>query len=135
MTAAAVAAPAFVALSRWHGAAVAGVRTAEAWTPAPATLFPWEPGREVEALAQLRVGTALVRFPAPDLDIVANVADTQMLWIVGEPSEVVAVGMPRLPVLSFALVHRDRHDPGESRRPLVSRVSDTGLTRIPALRA
>jgi len=123
-----------VVVSRWYGQAIEGVQSATSWTPVPVTLFPWEPDREVAGLVQLPTGgTALIQFPIPNLNVVANIADTGMMWIAGDPRNVVAVGLPHLPVLTFGMLHRDKSTPDEPRQPLVLRTKQTALRGVPAL--
>lgn len=125
--------PATIMLSTWYRQAVEGVRSATSWTPTAVTLFPWEPDREVAGIARLPGGTALVQFPVPNLDVVANIADTGTMWIAGDPRDVIAVGLPHLPVLTFGLLQRDKNEPDEPRQPLALRSKLPALRGIPAL--
>ncbi|MGH3390120.1 MAG: hypothetical protein ACRDOO_14720 [Actinomadura sp.] len=54
--------------------------------------------------------------------------------IAGAPREVIAVGLPHLPALGFALLNRDKTDPDEPRNPLILRGKGRALGQIPALR-
>lgn len=116
---AAAALPVATALSRHYAAALAGARAATGWTALPATLFPWEPTDVVAGLVTLPTGTALIQFPLPDLDVVANIADTGSLWIRGVTptgSGAIAVGVPGVPRLTFGVLQHDRDTPPD--RPL-----------------
>jgi hypothetical protein len=122
-------------LGPYYRQAVAEMEAATQWTAMPFTLFPWEPGREVAGLAQLPGGKmALVQFPLPDSDVIANVADTGTLWVAGSPtSEAVAAGVPRVPALTIAIVQPDRDRPEEKTQPWLLRGSDPTLSTIPTL--
>jgi hypothetical protein len=76
LIAAAVATPLAVVISRYYAKAAAAAAAATGWTSLPVTLFPWEPTTVVAGLAQLPGGTVLIRFPLPNLDVIANIADT-----------------------------------------------------------
>lgn len=123
-----------VMLSRYYAKASAAANTANEWTSLPITLFPWEPTNVVAGLVQLPGGMALIQFPLPNLDVIANIADTGTLWIWGTPSGVVAVGLPRLPVLTFGVLQADRDKPPDEPQPWLLRTNDPGLREIPALR-
>jgi hypothetical protein len=75
-----------------------------------------------------------VQFPLPNLDVIANIADTGTIWIWGTPSEVLAVGAPQLPLLTVGLLQSDRDEPPEEPQPWLMRGNDPGLREIPALR-
>ncbi|CCH30944.1 hypothetical protein ABZ816_01590 [Actinosynnema sp. NPDC047251] len=130
----ALAATCFVPIGRLYREAEVGLHAAQTWTPVPVTLFPWEPHRSVTGLAQLPGGTALVQFPLPELDVIANIADTGTMWIAGGTTGVVAVGLPRLPVLGVAVIQPDRDRPENEPQPWLLRHRDPGLREIPALR-
>jgi hypothetical protein len=85
--------------------AVAG---SQPWTPVPMALFPWQRGRYVAGIAELPDGPALVRFPRPWVDLVANIADTKVMWIAGTHEDVLAVGVPGTNLLNFAEVRPQR---------------------------
>ncbi|WP_433273676.1 hypothetical protein ACQPZF_19695 [Actinosynnema sp. CS-041913] len=129
-----LALPTAVHVGRWYGEAAAGLRSAAAWTPVPVTLFPWEPNQEVTGLAQLPGGMALVQFPLPHLDVIANIADTGTMWMAGGTTGVVAIGVPRVPALTFAMVQPDRDKPDDTPQPWLLRGKEPGLREIPALR-
>jgi hypothetical protein len=112
---------------------VAAAESATEWTPVPITLFPWESDHEVAGLAQLPRGTAVVQFPLPDPDLIANIADTGTMWMVGD-GEVVTVGLPRAPALMFAMVHPDRDVPEETPQPWLLHVLEPSWDTVPALR-
>ncbi|ALG11887.1 hypothetical protein [Kibdelosporangium phytohabitans] len=115
--------------------AVAGLESAEQWTTVPFTLFPWEPAQEVAGLAQLPGGgMALVVFPFPDSVLIANIADTGTLWFAGSlTKQAVAVGIPRISVLTLAVVQRDRDKPEDKPQPWLLRGNEPSLRRIPVL--
>jgi hypothetical protein len=131
---AAVTTPAAVQLGRYHAKAAAAANAATEWTSLPITLFPWEPAAVVAGLIQLPGRTVLIRFPLPNLDVIANIADTGTIWIWGNPPDVVAVGAPHLPVLTVGIVQADRDKPPEESQPWLLRGNDSGLREIPALR-
>ncbi len=131
---AALAVPFAVQVAPWYREAVAGLRSASVWTPVPVTLLPWQPNQEVAGLAQLPGGIALVQFPMPHLDVIANIADTGTMWLAGGTTGVVAVGVPRVPVLSFAVFQPDRDKPDEPPQPWLRRTRDPTLHGTPALR-
>ncbi|MGW6442362.1 hypothetical protein [Lentzea sp. NPDC055074] len=74
------------------------------WTPVPVTLFPWQRGHHVAGIAELPGGPALVRFPRPNLDLVANVAGTGVMWVAGTHRGRLAVGLPGADELMTAVV-------------------------------
>ncbi|MFJ6674160.1 hypothetical protein ACIQMJ_23880 [Actinosynnema sp. NPDC091369] len=133
IVAAALMTPSSFLLDRLYREAVAALDSATGWTPAPITLFPWESTDEVAGLAQLPGGTAVVRFPLPDPDLVANIADTGTLWVAGD-GEVVTVGLPRVPALMFAMVHPDRDVPEDTPTPWLLHVLEPSWDGVPALR-
>jgi hypothetical protein len=102
-------------LSRWYRDAVTAVESSAQWTPVAITLFPWQPDQHVAGLAEMPGGLALVQFVLPDLNVVANIADTGVMWVAGR--DVIAVGVPRVPVLTFAAVQPDRDTPKEAPIP------------------
>jgi hypothetical protein len=130
---AAVTTPLAMVISRYYAKAAAAAKAATGWTSLPITLFPWEPTNVVAGLVQLPGGTALVQFPLPHLDVIANIADTGTIWIWGNPSEVVAVGAPGLPMLTFGVLQADRGKPPDEPQPWLLRTNDPGLREIPAL--
>ena len=134
LIAAAYSVPIVVMFVRWFAEALAGLCAAREWSPVPITLFPWEPGREVAGLAQLPRGTALVRFPYPQPDVVANVSDSGMMWMAGDGIGAVAVGVPGVPVMTFCVVTPDSDTPVEAPQPWLLRTHDPVLDRIPSLR-
>ena len=131
---AALSLPTSLLIGSMYREAVAAAESATRWTPVPVTLFPWESDHEVAGLAQLSSGTAVVRFPLPDLDVIANIADTGTMWMAGDGNGVVAVGVPRVPVLTFAVVQPDRDVPDDTPQPWLLRAIEPGLREIPALR-
>jgi hypothetical protein len=131
---AAASTPTAVRLGRYYAQAAAAAEAATGWTSLPITLFPWEPTNVVAGLVQLPGRTALVQFPLPNLDVIANIADTGTIWIWGTPSDVVAVGAPQLPVLTVGVVQSDRDEPPDEPQPWLMRGNDPGLREIPALR-
>jgi hypothetical protein len=131
---AAVTTPAAVQLSRYYAGAAAAANAATEWTSLPITLFPWEPTNVVAGLVQLPGRTVLIQFPLPNLDVIANIADTGTIWIWGSASDVVAVGAPQLPVLTVAVLQADRDKPPDEPQPWLLRGNDPGLREIPALR-
>ncbi len=131
---AAYSTPTIVAFVRWYAEAIAGLHAAREWSPVPITMLPWGPGQEVAGLAQLPGGMALVRFPYPQPDVVANVSDTGTLWLAGAGTGAVAVGVPGVPVLAFCVVSPDSDTPVEDPPPWLLRTNDPVLDRIPTLR-
>ncbi len=131
---AAVTIPLAVAVGRYYAKAAAAAEAATGWTSLPIRLFPWEPTNVVAGLVQLPRGVALIQFPLPDLDVIANIADTDTIWIWGNPSDVVAVGAPGLPMLTFGVMQADRDKPPDERQPWLLRTNNPGLREIPALR-
>ncbi|MCU1653896.1 MAG: putative rane protein [Pseudonocardia sp.] len=134
LIAAAYSVPIVVMFVRWFAEALAGLCAAREWSPVPITMFPWEPGREVAGLAQLPRGTALVQFPYPQPDVVANVSDSGMMWMAGDGIGAVAVGVPGVPVMTFCVVTPDSDTPVEAPRPWLLRTQDPVLDKIPSLR-
>ncbi|WP_158839433.1 hypothetical protein [Saccharothrix deserti] len=132
---AAVMVPTSLLLGTFYREAVAAAESATEWTPVPVTLFPWEADHEVAGLAQLPGGTAVVRFPLPDLDVIANIADTGTMWMAGDGNGVVAVGVPRVPVLTLAVVQPDRDVPDDTPQPWLLRTIEPSWDGVPALRA
>jgi hypothetical protein len=133
IVAAAVMTPSTLLLRKLYREAVSAVESATEWTPVPITLFPWESDHEVAGLAQLPRGTAVVQFPMPDPDLIANIADTGTLWVAGD-GEVVAVGLPRVPLLMLAMVHPDRDVPEDTPQPWLLHVLEPSWDGVPALR-
>ncbi|MBB5958083.1 hypothetical protein FHS29_004691 [Saccharothrix tamanrassetensis] len=131
---AALALPTVLRVGGWYREAAAGLSATTRWTPVPVTLFPWGPYEEVAGLAQLPGGTALVRFPLPHLDVIANIADTGTLWIAGGTTGVVAIGVPRVQALTFAVVQPDRDKPDDTSQPWLLRGREPALRNVPALR-
>ncbi|MCE6997668.1 hypothetical protein LZG04_23125 [Saccharothrix sp. S26] len=125
--------PSTLLIDKLYREAVAAAESATGWTPVPITLFPWESGHEVAGLAQLPGGTAVVRFPLPNPDLIANIADTGTTWLAGD-GEVVAVGLPRVPALMLAMVHPDRDVPEDSPQPWLLHVLEPSWGGVPALR-
>lgn len=124
--------PSMIELSRWYRDAVQGVRAAQAWTPVPVTLFPWQPGSLVSGLATLPGGRlALVQFVDPDLHVIANIADTGTMWIAGVHEDVIAVGVPRVPVLTIAAVQPDSDTPREAPVPWIQRLRQPDFSGLP----
>ena len=80
------------------------VAGSEQWTPVPIRLFPERPGHHLAGIADLPDGPALVRFPNPTLDVIANIADTKVMWIAGTHENVLAVGVPYVNSLTHAVV-------------------------------
>ncbi|MDT7621973.1 MAG: hypothetical protein QOF99_2874 [Pseudonocardiales bacterium] len=134
LIAAAYSVPIVVMFVRWFAEALAGLCAAREWSPVPITMFPWEPGREVAGLAQLPRGTALVQFPYPQPDVVANVSDSGMMWMAGDGIGAVAVGVPGVPVMTFCVVTPDSDTPVEAPQPWLLRTQDPVLDKIPSLR-
>ncbi|RDI31884.1 hypothetical protein [Lentzea flaviverrucosa] len=102
--------PAAVEIARRQRDVARAVATAETWTSVPVRLFPWRRGHHVAGIADLPEGRALVRFPAPLYDIVANVADTGAMWVAGTHRGILAVGVPGTGQLMFAVADPDRAD-------------------------
>ncbi|ONI90791.1 hypothetical protein ALI144C_02210 [Actinosynnema sp. ALI-1.44] len=124
-----------LALAPLYRQAVDRLEAATEWTTVPFTLFPWEPAQEVAGLAQLPGGgMALVQFPFPNSVLIANIADTGTLWVAGSlTDQAVAVGIPRITVLSLALVQPDRDTPDDKPQPWLLRGNEPSLRRIPVL--
>lgn len=123
--------PATVELSRWYRDAVRALRNSGEWTPVAITLFPWKPNQHVAGLAQLPGGLTLVQFVIPDLHVIANIADTGVMWIAGTHDDVITVGVPRVPALSFAVVQPDRDVPEEDPIPWVRRLNQPDFSVLP----
>jgi hypothetical protein len=96
--------PAMVVAIRRQREAERAVRDAERWTPVPIRLFPEKAGHHVAGVAELPGGPALVRFPVPVLDVVANIAATGVMWIAGTHRDLLAVGVPHVNALTYAVV-------------------------------
>ncbi|MDX3659503.1 hypothetical protein PV646_19540 [Streptomyces sp. ID05-26A] len=77
--------------SRDHAKAVHG---SDEWTPVSVRLCAWQRGHHVAGIAELPGGPALVRFPTPNLDLIANVAGTGVMWVAGSHRGRLAVGLP-----------------------------------------
>ena len=123
--------PTAVEISRWYRDAVRAVENSAQWTPVPITLFPWQPNQHVAGLAEMPGGLALVQFVIPDLHVVANIADTGVMWIAGTHGDVIAVGVPRVPVLTFAAVQPDRDVPEEDPIPWIQRLRQPDFSGLP----
>jgi hypothetical protein len=94
-------------------AALAGAATA--WTPLPARLVSWTPRRGMSGPADAVLSTVgaepaelSVRLPAASATLVANLAASGTLWLLGDPlpGGPVAVGLPGYPVLELAELGR-----------------------------
>ncbi|MFI6095159.1 hypothetical protein ACIA8G_06400 [Lentzea sp. NPDC051213] len=123
--------PATIEIGRWYRDAVAAVENSWQWTPVPITLFPWRPNQHVAGLAQLPGGLALVQFVISNLDVIANIADTGVMWVAGTHGDVIAVGVPRVPVLTFAAVQKDRDTPKEDPIPWIQRLHQPDFSGLP----
>ncbi|SFR27421.1 hypothetical protein SAMN04488564_11139 [Lentzea waywayandensis] len=123
--------PTAIEISRWYRDAVRAVENSAQWTPVAITLFPWQPNQNVAGLAQMPGGLALVQFVIPDLNVVANIADTGVMWIAGTHGDVIAVGVPRVPVLTFAAVQPDRDTPKEDPIPWIQRFRQPDFSGLP----
>ncbi|MBB5808517.1 hypothetical protein F4560_008285 [Saccharothrix ecbatanensis] len=134
IVAAAILSPGVALIGGLYRQAVAAAEAATKWTPVPVTLFPWEEEHEVAGLAQLPTGTAVVRFPLPDRDLIANIAETGTMWMAGEGSGVVTVGLPRVHALMVVMVERDRDVPEENPQPWLRRVFEPSWDGVPTLR-
>ncbi|WP_439658177.1 hypothetical protein ACSHWB_38150 [Lentzea sp. HUAS TT2] len=77
--------------ARDNAKAVAG---SQEWTEVPVRLLPRRRGHHVAGIADLPDGPALVRFPRPNYDLVANIADTGVMWVAGTYRGRLAVGLP-----------------------------------------
>ncbi|GGU14867.1 hypothetical protein [Lentzea flava] len=99
--------PMLLASMRRQRRAERAVEHAECWTPVPIRLFPEKAGHHVAGIAELPGGPALVRFPAPVLDVVANIAATSVMWIAGRHENLIAVGVPHVNALTYAVVRPD----------------------------
>lgn len=80
------------------------VNASEEWTSVPVRLLPWQRGHHVAGIADLRGGPALVRFPRPNLDLVANIAGTGVMWVAGTHQGRLTVGLPGAGGLMTAVV-------------------------------
>ncbi|WP_447006379.1 hypothetical protein ACRAKI_07850 [Saccharothrix isguenensis] len=134
IVAAAILSPGVVMICKLYREAVAAAESAVKWTPVPVTLFPWESEHEVAGLAQLPTGTAVVRFPLPNPDLIANIAETGTMWMAGDGGGVITVGLPRVPALMPAMVERDRDVPEENPHPWLLRAMEPSWDGVPALR-
>jgi hypothetical protein len=76
----------------------------------------------------------VVRFPLPNQDLIANIAETGTMWMAGEGSGVVTVGLPRVHALMLAMVERDRDVPEENPQPWLLRVLEPSWDGVPTLR-
>lgn len=124
--------PSMIEMSRWYRDAVKGMHAAHRWTPVPVTLFPWKPGTVVAGLATMEGGRlALVQFVDPNLHVIANIADTGTMWIAGVHEDVIAVGVPRVPVLTIAAVQPDSDTPREAPVPWIQRFSQPDFSGLP----
>lgn len=123
--------PTAIEVGRWYRDAVTAVENSAQWTPVPITLFPWQPNQHVAGLAEMPGGLALVQFAIPDLHVVANIADTGVMWIAGTHGDLIAVGVPRVPVLTFAVVQPDRDTPKEEPIPWIQRLRQPDFSGLP----
>ncbi|GAB2836650.1 hypothetical protein [Lentzea nigeriaca] len=124
--------PSLIELSRWYRDAVKAMHAARRWIPVPITLFPWQPGALVAGLATMEGGRlALVQFVDPNLHVIANIADTGTMWIAGVHEDVIAVGVPRLPVLTIAAIQPDSDTPREAPVPWIQRLRQPDFSRLP----
>ncbi len=131
LTTSLLALPMTIELGRWYRDAVKAVENSGEWTPVSITLFPWKPNQHVAGLAQMPGGLALVQFEMPDLHVIANIADTGVMWIAGTHDDVITVGVPRVPALTFAVVQPDRDTPKEDPVPWIQRFSQPDLSGLP----
>lgn len=102
--------PPFFGSMRRQRAAERSVERSEQWTPVPIRLFPEKAGHHVAGIADLPGGPALVRLPNPVLDVVANIADTGVMWVAGTHEDLLAVGVPHVKALTYAVVRRHGAD-------------------------
>ncbi|WP_394619112.1 hypothetical protein JNUCC0626_08450 [Lentzea sp. JNUCC 0626] len=124
--------PTAVEIGRWYRDAVRAVQNSAQWTPVTITLFPWQPNQNVAGLAQMPDGRlALVQFVVPELSVIANIADTGVMWIAGTHDDVIAVGVPRVPVLTFAAVQPDQDTPKEAPIPWIQRFTQPDFSGLP----
>ena len=123
--------PTALEISRWYRAAVRAVDNSFQWTPVPVTLFPWKPNQHVAGLAQMPGGLALVQFVIPELDVIANIADTGVMWVAGTHDDLIAVGVPRVPSMTFAVVQPDRDTPKEDPIPWIQRFHQPDFSGLP----
>ncbi|MET9226109.1 hypothetical protein [Lentzea sp. NPDC003310] len=92
------------------------VAQAGEWTRVPVALFPWQRGHHVAGIAELPDGPALVRFPRPHYNLIANIAATGEMWVAGERGDRLTVGLPGIGGLTTAVVLPGRA--GERSDPL-----------------
>jgi hypothetical protein len=124
--------PSLIELGRWYRDAVKGMHAAHRWIPVPITLFPWKPGALVAGLATMEGGRlALVQFVDPNLHIIANIADTGTMWIAGVHEDVIAVGVPGIPVLTIAAIQPDSDTPREAPVPWIQRLRQPDFSGLP----
>ncbi|WP_154697707.1 hypothetical protein [Lentzea guizhouensis] len=123
--------PMALEISRWYRNAVQAVQNSNQWTPVSVTLFPWQPNQHVAGLADMPGGLALVQFVVPELDVIANIADTGVMWVAGTHDDLIAVGVPRVPTLTFAVVQPDRDTPREDPVPWIQRLQQPDFSRLP----
>ncbi|RAS69773.1 hypothetical protein C8D87_10173 [Lentzea atacamensis] len=124
--------PSLTELGRWYRDAVKGMHAAQRWIPVPVTLFPWKPGALVTGLATMEGGRlALVQFVDPNLHIIANIADTGTMWIAGVHEDVIAVGVPEIPVLTIAAIQPDSDTPREAPVPWIQRLHQPDFSGLP----
>ncbi|MEV6235784.1 hypothetical protein [Lentzea sp. NPDC051838] len=118
--------------SGWRERALAkAVAGSEQWTPVPMTLFRWQRGYYVAGIADLPDGPALVRFPQPPPDLIANIAATEVMWIAGTHKGVLAVGVPGMNVLTFAVVRPGRADRRSDPMPWWRRYRQPDFSALP----
>ncbi|GAA3650391.1 hypothetical protein GCM10022267_40970 [Lentzea roselyniae] len=96
--------PAMIVAMRRQRQAARAVESSEQWTPVPVRLFPEKAGHHVAGVAELPGGPAVVRFPVPDRDVLANIAATGVMWTAGTHENLIAVGVPHLNSLTYAVV-------------------------------
>ncbi|WP_434444441.1 hypothetical protein [Lentzea sp. E54] len=99
--------PAMIEVVRRERDIARAVESSPAWSSVPITLFPWTRGYHVAGIAQMPGGPALVRFPRPSFDLVANIADTGAMWIAGTHRGILAVGVPGTSHFMFAVARPD----------------------------
>ncbi|SES08000.1 hypothetical protein SAMN05216188_12175 [Lentzea xinjiangensis] len=110
---------------------VRAVAESEEWTPVPTELLPWRRGHHVAGIADLPGGRALVRFPRPSPDLVANIAGTGVMWVAGTHRDTAAVGVPGRRELMSAVVLPDRAaSPGDP-MPWWRRLRQTDFSDLP----
>lgn len=124
--------PSLIEMGRWYRDAVRGMHAAQRWIPVPITLFPWKPGALVAGLATMEGGRlALVQFVDPTLHVIANIADTGTMWIAGVHEDVIAVGVPGIPVLTIAAIQPDSDTPREAPVPWIQRLRQPDFSGLP----